>query len=169
MAVPDLPEILWRALPIGVGATLVMDLWAILQKRAFGVPPLDYALVGRWIGHMTRRRFRHDSIAAASPFRGERSLGWLAHYAIGCVFAALLVAIQGPGWTRDPTLVPAFLAGLASMAAPFLVMQPAFGLGIAASRAPQPSAARWRSLVTHLVFGLGLFLAARASSLLMPG
>ncbi|MBR0646484.1 DUF2938 domain-containing protein [Plastoroseomonas hellenica] len=163
---PDLPDILCHALPIGIGATIVMDLWALLRQRAFGGPSLDYALVGRWIGHMARGRFRHAPITAAQPVRGERALGWLAHYAIGILFAALLVAVQGIGWVRDPTLLPAVAAGLVSLAAPFLVMQPAFGLGIAASRTPQPGVARRRSLVTHLVFGLGLYLAARAAALL---
>jgi hypothetical protein len=40
---------------------------------------------------------------------------------------------------------------------PFLVMQPAMGAGIAASRTRNPGAARLQSLVTHAVFGLGLY------------
>lgn len=160
---PDLCDILRHALPIGSGATLVMDLWALLRARAFGVPSLDYALVGRWVGHMARGRFRHAPITASAPVRGERALGWLAHYAIGVAFAALLVAAQ-PGWAREPTLLPALAAGLASLVAPFLVMQPAMGFGIAAARAPLPDVARRRSLATHLVFGLGLYLAACAAA-----
>ena len=39
------------AVLIGGGATLFMDLWAALQNRLLGVPSLNYALVGRWIGH----------------------------------------------------------------------------------------------------------------------
>ncbi|MCD4556480.1 DUF2938 family protein, partial [Burkholderia pseudomallei] len=46
------------ALAIGVGATAVMDAWALVRKRCFGVPPLDYALVGRWLGHLARARVR---------------------------------------------------------------------------------------------------------------
>lgn len=46
------------------------------------------------------------------------------------------------------------------MAAPLFVMQPAFGFCIAASRTPQPDVARRRSLVTHLSYGVGLYLAA---------
>lgn len=30
----------------GIGATLVMDLWSLLQKYLLKVPPLNYALVG---------------------------------------------------------------------------------------------------------------------------
>jgi hypothetical protein len=41
-------------------------------------------------------------------------------------------------------------------------MQPAFGLGIAASKAPNPRHARLRSVLSHALFGLGLYLSALA-------
>ncbi|OXJ14151.1 DUF2938 domain-containing protein [Burkholderia sp. AU6039] len=156
----SLPDVLPDLLLIGAGATLVMDLWALLRRRAFGIPSLDYALVGRWLGHMMHGRFRHASIVAAAPVPGERALGWVAHYAIGIVFAALPVAIAGTAWIGTPTPLPALVAGLASIVAPFFVMQPAFGFGIAASRTPSPGVARRRSLITHLSYGVGLYLAA---------
>ncbi|MDO9126054.1 MAG: DUF2938 family protein, partial [Parvibaculum sp.] len=34
------------------------------------------------------------------------------------------------------------------------------GAGIAASKTPKPNAARLRSLVSHTVFGIGLYVAA---------
>lgn len=147
---------------IGAGATAVTDLWALLRQRVSGAPSFDYAMLGRWLGHMPRGRFRHDAIAAAAPVRGERPLGWAVHYAIGVLYAAALLGLCGRGWARDPTLAPALAFGLVTVAAPFFVMQPALGAGIAASRTPQPNAARLRSVATHLVFGLGLYLAAAA-------
>ncbi|MGN6461420.1 MAG: DUF2938 domain-containing protein [Pseudolabrys sp.] len=155
-------EMIVRAMAIGVGATLVMDLWGLLLKRGFSVRGLDYAMVGRWLGHMPAGRFVHASIVAASPVRGERALGWVAHYGTGIVFAGLLLAICGNGWARLPTALPALLVGLTTVAAPFLLMQPGMGLGIAASRTPSPNMARLRSGITHLVFGLGLYAAAWA-------
>jgi hypothetical protein len=156
-----------RAILIGVGATAVMDLWAVLLKRYFGIPSLDYRFVGRWLGHMAQGRFAHDSIAAAPPIRGELILGWCAHYAIGIVFAALLLAIWGLDWARHPTLVPAVTMGLITLAAPFFVMQPAMGAGVAASKAPKPNAARLRSVATHTAFGIGLYVSASVVALLI--
>jgi Protein of unknown function (DUF2938) len=43
---------------------------------------------------------------------------------------------------------------------PYLIMQPSFGLGIAASRTPNPTQARLRSLVAHTAFGIGLYVCA---------
>lgn len=147
------------ALLIGAGATAVMDVWGIARKRLLGIPPLDYALVGRWIAYLARGRFRHDPISASPPVRGERLIGWIAHYLIGIAFAAMLLAVWGIDWARHPTLAPALIIGIGGVAAPFLLMQPAMGFGIAASRTPRPAAARLHSLVTHGVFGLGLYAA----------
>lgn len=99
-----------RAAAIGAGATAVMDLWGLFLKRAFVIPPLDYAWVGRWIGHFPRGRFAHANIAQAPRIPGETPIGWVAHYAIGIVFAALLMAVWGIDWARYPTLLPALLS-----------------------------------------------------------
>ena len=147
------------AVAIGIGATAVMDLWTVLRQWLFAIPAADYGLVGRWIGHMARGRFRHERIAAAPPIPGERLIGWTAHYLIGIVFAAILLAIFGLDWARHPSIGPALAVGIATVAAPFLLMQPGMGAGIAASRTPRPGAARLQSLITHAVFGLGLYAA----------
>jgi hypothetical protein len=146
---------------VGIGATAFMDLWSLVRRRLFGVPLPNYAHVGRWIGHMRHGRFRHDAIGRASPVAREALIGWSAHYAIGIAFAALLPLLYGIDWFRDPTLLPALAAGLGTVLAPFLLMQPAMGAGIAASRTPRPAVARMHSLATHAVFGLGLYSTAR--------
>jgi hypothetical protein len=148
------------AVIIGIGATLVMDGWGLVRKKLLGIPPADYALVGRWLGHMAHGRFRHERIAAASPVPAERLLGWGAHYLIGVVFALLLVAMCGAEWLGQPALLPALAWGIVTVASPFLLMQPGMGAGVAASRTPRPNAARVQSLITHSVFGLGLYGSA---------
>ena len=145
------------ALVIGVGATALVDLWAIVRRRVFGIPLPDYGLVGRWFAHLTRGRFRHESIARSAAVRGEDVIGWVAHYVIGVVFAALLLAAWGLAWVRHPTIGPALLVGIGTVLAPFLVLQPGMGAGVAARRTPRPAAARVQSLVTHTIFGLGLY------------
>lgn len=144
---------------IGIGATAVMDLWALLL-RGLGVPTLNFSLIGRWVGHWPRGVFMHSAIAEAAPVKGETALGWLVHYATGVAFSALLAGVCGMHWVGSPTVLPALAVGIATVAAPWLVMQPAMGAGIASSRTPSPSSNRARSLANHAVFGLGLYLAA---------
>jgi hypothetical protein len=153
-------ELAVRVAIVGTGGALAMDAWGLVLRRGFGVPTLDYALLGRWLGHMARGQVRHQRIAAAAPVPGERVLGWAAHYAIGVAFAAVLVAAVGPDWLTGPSLAPALFVGIATIAAPWLVMQPAMGAGIAGSRTPSPRATRLRNLGTHTVYGLGLWITA---------
>lgn len=152
---------------IGVGATAVLDLWLTALKR-LGVPTGSFALIGRWAAHMARGRFRHASIAKAAPVARELAIGWVTHYAVGVAFAAVLVAVQGSGWVRQPTLLPALLTGLATVAMPLFVMQPAMGSGFAASKTSTPLKNCARSVANHAVFGIGLYLAAMAIQVLMP-
>ncbi|HEX7079768.1 MAG TPA: DUF2938 domain-containing protein [Gammaproteobacteria bacterium] len=154
---------------VGAGATATMDLWSVVRTRLLGIPALDYGLVGRWLVHLLRGRFRHERIAASPPVRGERRIGWTAHYLIGIVFAAVLLAFWGIDWARRPTLGPALLVGIGSVAAPFFILQPGMGAGIAASRTPRPAAARLQSLITHAVFGVGLYAAGRLVAFLYTG
>lgn len=84
-------------------------------------------------------------------------LGWCAHYAIGVGMAGMLMAMPGSTWLHQPTWGAVLGFGVGSVLLPFLVMQPAFGAGIAAARTPRLWQARLQSLATHAVFGAGLF------------
>ena len=158
-------DVLVFVLVTGMGATVVTDVWAIVRKRVFSIPLPDYGMVGRWLAHLAHGRFRHQSIAASAAIRGERLIGWTAHYLIGVTFAAILLGVWGLAWARHPTIAPALIVGIGTVAAPFLVMQPAMGAGVAASRTPRPAAARLQSLLTHGIFGLGLYAAGWAARL----
>ena len=148
------------AIAIGIGATLVMDFGNLFLRRTFGVPSLNYCLLGRWLRHMPEGTFRHTSITAAPQKPFECTVGWIAHYTIGVVFALVLVVLASGDWLARPTLLLALLYGIGTVVFPFFIMQPSLGLGIAASRTPKPMQARLKSLVTHTVFGVGLYVCA---------
>src|SRR6266852_9267284 len=157
-------ELLIGAVAVGLGATLVMDLWAVFLKRAFNIPSANYCLVGRWLRHMTNGAFKHPSIAAAAQKPAECTTGWIAHYTIGVLFALVLVAFATPEWLQSPTPMPALVFGIVTVGFPFFLMHPSFGLGLAASKAPNPMQARLRSLMNHSAFGVGLYVSALAMS-----
>lgn len=144
----------------GVGATALMDLW-LWGLRRLKLPGMDMALLGRWLGHGLQGRWRHAQIARAAPVAGERLLGWGLHYGTGVAFAGLLALVVDATWWRQPEPGTALVLGVATVLAPFCIMQPAMGAGLAASRTPTPWRNRLRSLASHMVFGLGLYLSAR--------
>ena len=159
---PDTLDLVLRAIAIGVAGSALMDVWSAVLRRRFGISTLDYRLLGRWIGHFAKGRFFHDRIARSEPVLGERAIGWVAHYAIGATFAFMLLAIWGAGWLSAPTVLPALAVGIGTVVAPWFVMQPAMGAGIAGSKTLNPTATRLRNLGTHAVYGLGLYGTASA-------
>jgi hypothetical protein len=148
------------AIAVGLGATLVMDLWLLVRKHVLKIPPLNYCFIGRWVLHMPEGIFKHNNIALAPQKPWECTVGRIAHYAIGGMFGLALVLLASPQWLQRPTILPSLLWGVVTVAAPFFVMQPAFGLGIAASKTPNPTQARLHNLLTHTVYGFGLYLSA---------
>ena len=148
------------AIAVGIGASLVMDLWNLFLKRTFSIPSLNYCLLGRWLCHIPVGTFRHASITAAPQKPFECTVGWIAHFTIGAVLALVFVFLTSGDWLARPTFLPALLYGIGTVVFPFFIMQPSFGLGIAASKTPNPTQARLKSLMTHTVFGVGLYVCA---------
>lgn len=137
------------AVAIGAGGSLLMDVWNLFLKLAFGIPSLNYCLLGRWLSHMPGGTFRHASISSARSMRLECMAGWIAHYAIGAGLAVGFLLVVSRDWLERPQLLPAVLWGVATVAFPLFIMQPALGLGVAASRTPDPAQARakaWRAI-----------------------
>lgn len=80
-------ELILSIIVVGIGATIVMDIWAFFLKKVFAIPALNYCLVGRWIEHMPSGRFTHQTIAQADPKPLECHVGWAFHYGVGIVFS----------------------------------------------------------------------------------
>ena len=151
--------IILKTLAIGIGATFAIDIWVSVLKL-FKIKSLDLKYVGRWIGNFPKEKFLHNKIQDTTPVPNELIIGWIAHYLIGITFAFILVAFYGSNWLEEPTIIPAIVIGLVTSVAPFFIMQPAFGFGIASSKLPNSNLLRLKSLGTHLVYGIGLYLWA---------
>jgi hypothetical protein len=153
-------EFLWRSIVLGVAATALLDLWALFLNRAFGIAPPNWAMVGRWVGHLPSGTLVHEDIGKAAPVPNELAIGWVFHYVVGIVFAAALLAIWGLGWARSPTLIPALIVGWVTIGCGWFILQPAMGAGIAAMKRPNAMQIRALNILGHTVFALGLYGAA---------
>lgn len=155
------------AVVLGVGAVLIMDIWNLFLQRAFKISSLNFCLVGRWLSHMLTGTFTHASIAAAQKRPVECAIGWTAHYLIGITFAVMLVLLTSGSWLESPSFLPALLVGIGTVPIPYFIVQPALGFGVAAAKTPNPTQARLKSVITHTVFGVGLYLSALPVSYVM--
>ena len=152
-------NIISKIIAIGIGATIILDTWNYLLSL-LGIKSLDYRFVGRWIGNFVNGKFYHSNIMMTPPVQNELFIGWISHYLIGISFSFVLIMVFGNGWLEKPLLVPAIIIGLATVIAPLFIMQPALGFGIASSNLPNPIVKLLKSIITHLVYGTGLYLSA---------
>ncbi|CAN7415506.1 DUF2938 domain-containing protein [Mesorhizobium sp. LjNodule214] len=149
-------DIVWRSVAIGIGATVLMDIWAFFLHVAFAQPRPNWGPVGRWVWHLRNKVF-HDDIAEALPYAHEVALGWAFHYAVGIAYGIILVLLAGTAWLAAPTFLPAFILGMVTVGAGWFLLAPGMGAGWAASKRPNPMQIRALNLVSHTVFALGLY------------
>lgn len=145
---------------VGIGATLFTDLWNLFLKRGFNIQSLNFCFLGRWILYMPTGTFRHNNIKATPPKSFECVIGWIAHYSIGVLLTLLFIIFAPVDWIFRPTFLPALLYGICTVVFPLFIMQPSLGLGMASSNTPNPTQARFKSIMTHIIFGVGLWLCA---------
>jgi len=101
-------------------------------------------------------------MTAAAPVRGEVTIGWAFHYAVGIAYAAFYLAIMRLGFGSEPTLISALIFAIALLVAPWFVMQPALGLGFMAAPTPHPAVMPAINVSVLTAFGLGLCVGAIA-------
>ena len=150
---PDALEIVFA----GAVATALLDLWSLSLNRVLGFPATNWGHVGRWVAGLPSGSFRHASIAEVPHIAWERVIGWSTHYLIGIVYAVLYLLVLA-AVSSAPSVHSAALFGVGTVLMPWLILQPGIGLGYFATRARKPSLTRLLNLLSHLVFGVGLYV-----------
>lgn len=159
--------VIFNLIFMGVGATLLIDLWAFLLAKYFHIPSLNYAIIGRWLLIFIKTgQLKHQNIQGAPKQNLETPVGWILHYAIGILFAVLFILIMGVSWLQQPDLLSAILFGLVTVLFPFLIMQPCLGMGFFASKTAKPWQARLKSSAVHTLFGVGLVMSIQLLNVL---
>jgi hypothetical protein len=149
----------------GVIATMSMDVLTAIAIQLRVIAPLSPNLVGRWFASVARAHPFHEDIARATPGSHELALAVAGHYAIGMFLTALFVLVAHHiGW-QAKTLSPPLAFGVCTSVFPWLVMFPAMGYGIFGAHGPAGTRLFISSLVSHIFFGLGLWIAVRMTSL----
>ncbi|WP_193015401.1 MULTISPECIES: DUF2938 domain-containing protein [Gammaproteobacteria] len=154
------------AVILGIGATIIMDLWAVLLTR-FKIQTLNLSMIGRWVGHLFKGQYFHHPITKSAPIKNETALGWLSHYGIGIGFALIFLGYMGESWLTTPTFWPAYFWGVITTIAPYFIMQPGLGAGVMASKTPFPNKARLLSLLSHSAYGVGIYITGLVVSYFM--
>jgi DUF2938 family protein len=155
----------WQVLLAGVIATVSMDVLSAIAIRLRFIAPLSPYVIGRWFASVARAHPFHEDIARAAPGRHELAIAIPGHYAIGMFLTALFVLMASRiGW-QAKSLSPALAFGVCTSVFPWLLMFPAMGYGFFGAHGPEGTRLFVSSIVSHVFFGLGLWIAVRMMSL----
>ena len=161
-----MPMKLWQMLLSGAIATTSMD---VLTAVAIGLrlaAPLPPNVMGRWFASVAHGHPFHEDIALEAPASHEFAIALPVHYAIGTFLTALFVLLAARvGW-QTKSVVPALAFGVCTSAFPWLLMFPAMGYGFFGAHGPAGTRLFASSLVSHVFFGWGLWIAVRTMAFL---
>ncbi|EZQ10540.1 DUF2938 family protein [Acinetobacter sp. Ver3] len=151
-------NILIYILALGLSATLIMDFLGWVRAMIFKIPSFNYAYLGRFFFLVKNKKYVYRNITEAPVHKFEYITGWVFHYITGIFFALIYTYIDNSHTTLE-AFISSILFGLSTAIIPFLVMQPILGFGFFASKTPNQWISIKNSLVAHLNFGIGLFIA----------
>ncbi|MBS0251595.1 MAG: DUF2938 family protein [Proteobacteria bacterium] len=151
-------EVIIFCLIVGIGSTVVLDVFVSLVHRPTGIPPTDWGTVGRWLLGVGKGQLILDPADESPPTHAERIVGWLFHYLVGVAYAAAIVALWGPGYIAAPTILPVVVVGvLISTLAGLTILLPGLGAGFMGSKLPNQFAIIAYLIVAHVVFAAGQY------------
>lgn len=150
-------DITIQVIALGIFATIIIDIWATFSNKVLNFPRTNWAVVGRWLGHIPRGKLSHAPVSAVPAIKYENILGWAFHYFIGVVYAALYVLFAFLFLDGQPSLLSAWVFGLITILSPWFIMQPCLGMGFCASKAAQPAMVRLQNFAIHSIFGVTLY------------
>lgn len=141
---------------VGIFACVVFDITQQVVKRLTGLPPSNWAIVGRWFwGVVTDGKIIAKDLPSKDPKPHELRVGWIIHYlvAIGyAVFFSLLVLAD----ILDVSVRHGLIFGMVSVIVPWFFFMPALGNGLLARRTPNPLLACGLAFMMHSIFGIAV-------------
>ncbi len=148
-------------LVVGIGATIVLDLWGVFTAKIGWMSGTHWPSVGRWLLGIPAGRLVLDA-SDTRPFTWrEGAVGWAFHYVAGLGYAVMFPLFWGAGFVGAPTLPPFLLIGLVvSTLAGLVILMPGMGAGLFARRAPNTVGMILYVLVAHAVFAFAEYVLA---------
>lgn len=149
------------SLMVGIGSTLVLDIWGVLLFKMKGITPTNWGMVGRWLMGLRQGEWVATQQNVQSPSLIEKISGWSFHYLVGIAYAVILVLAWGTPFIQSPTLLPIILVGIVlSTFAGLMLFMPAMGVGFCGRKIPNQGKALLMMIIAHTVFALGQYIFA---------
>jgi hypothetical protein len=143
---------------VGIISCFAMDLWQRLLKLTYGIPPSNWATVGRWLIMMIlKMKVYNPAIDDEKPYKNELLIGWLFHYFIAIIYA-LTFFIMLNKQILNSSFYDGVMFGLISVIIPWFIFMPLFGKGFLGTKTPSPIKSCSLAVGSHAVIGISIAL-----------
>lgn len=149
-----------RSVCIGILATITMDVLSVTALKLGFIAFLPPRLTGRWFALMARGQFLHADIGRVQPINHETAIAVPVHYTIGITLAVVYLRVTSAlGLSRAQPDRSSWFRSIHE--SPFMAAHVSFhGFGLFGTHGPPGTRLFFSSLVTHVFFGVGLWLGA---------
>ncbi|RQW62771.1 DUF2938 family protein [Vibrio viridaestus] len=142
---------------VGIGSTLVLDVWVMLVQKVTGIPPTNWSVVGRWLKGLPKGSLVLGD--ASNLNQSDKVIGWIFHYIIGIAYAVLLILYAGTGFIDNPQWEAVIVIGLVvSTLAGLLILMPGLGAGVLGRKLPNQMLMILYLIIAHAVFAVGQYV-----------
>ena len=142
----------------GLIATLIFDIFNQSLYFAYSIDRPKWNLLGRYFLGYKQGYFIRKNLVNDEEIRNELQWGYLIHYSIGIIYGLFYVFLNT--WLFDyPSILLAYIIGFISVLGAWCYLMPfAYDLGFFASKSEDRLKVMIQNLITHFVFGTGLFI-----------
>ena len=151
-----LMELLFEIIAVGVFSCVIFDVWQRIFKLLTGIPPSNWAMVGRWLLNLIKsHQIFVKNITTVRSYDSELKIGWFFHYLVAILYAFVYFLLMNLGIV-NPGVVDGLIFGVISVIVPWFFFLPALGNGILAKKTPEPIKVCSLALMMHTIFGTAI-------------
>jgi len=112
-------EFLFEIIAVGIFSCVIFDVWQRIFKLLTGIPPSNWAMVGRWLINLIKNhQIFVENITTVKSYDSELKIGWLFHYFVAILYAFVYFLLMRLG-IINPGVVDGFIFGVISVIVPW--------------------------------------------------
>lgn len=112
-------EFLFEIIAVGIFSCVIFDVWQRIFKLLTGIPPSNWAMVGRWLINLIKsHQIFVENITTVKSYDSELKIGWLFHYFVAILYAFVYFLLMRLG-IINPGVVDGFIFGVISVIVPW--------------------------------------------------
>jgi len=145
----------------GLVGSIFMDVIEEIMSKVGIQSGVKATHIGRWAHGLSKGKFYYSDIDKVAPVNNELKIAFVFHYLVGGGLVALGYPVLLYFYNIFSLSLPIPLAvvyGLLTCVFPWFILMPSIGKGMAGNQMPAQAMPIIAPVISHLAYGLGLWL-----------